>query len=190
MNRAQPPFLANFIALASQGISLSNYFAVTHPSEPNYVASVGGEYFGMNNDNLNRVPANVSSIVDLLESRCISWGEYQEHMPSTGFQGLEFLNPTTKANDYVRKHKWVDDDYYIQRHLNGLIDSWLGSPLIIYDSVANSPQRTANIKNFTLFEQDLANNELPQWFFITPNMSKDFLLFSPLCLFWVSPVST
>ena len=32
--------------LASKGISLSNYFAVTHPSEPNYAASHGGDNFG------------------------------------------------------------------------------------------------------------------------------------------------
>ena len=54
-------------------------------------------------------------------------------------------------------------------------DSLLRSPLIIYNSVANVPERAANIKNFTLFGQDLKNNALPQWMFITPNMSK-FLL--------------
>lgn len=46
------------------------------------------------------------------------------------------------------------------------------SPLIIYDSVSTKSARAANIKNFTLFQQDLANNKLPQWMFITPNMSK------------------
>lgn len=33
----------NMAWLASQGITLSNYYGVTHPSEPNYVASVGGK---------------------------------------------------------------------------------------------------------------------------------------------------
>ena len=60
----------------------------------------------MDNDNFNQIPANVSSIVDLLESKGISWGEYQQDMPSTGFTGFQFLNPDG-ANDYVRKHKWV-----------------------------------------------------------------------------------
>ncbi|GLB44907.1 putative phosphoesterase family protein [Lyophyllum shimeji] len=138
-------------ALAKQGLTLTNYFAVTHPSEPNYVASVGGEYFGMNNDNLNNVPANVSSVVDLLEDKEISWAEYQEDMPSTGFQGFDFRNPQTGANDYVRKH----------------------NPLIIFQSVTEKPNRLANIKNFTLFQEDLAANKLPQWIFITPNMTND-----------------
>lgn len=95
---------ANFKALTKQGIQLTNYFAVTHPSEPNYISTVGGEYFGMENDDFTQVPANISTIVDLLEDKGISWGEYQEDMPSTGFTGFQFLNAQGK-NDYVRKHK-------------------------------------------------------------------------------------
>lgn len=92
--------------VASKGITLANYFAVTHPSEPNYVASVGGEYFGIDNDNPNTIPSNVSSIADLLEDKDITWGLYQEDMPYSGFTGADFKNPVTKANDYVRKHKY------------------------------------------------------------------------------------
>ncbi|KJA23755.1 hypothetical protein HYPSUDRAFT_86572 [Hypholoma sublateritium FD-334 SS-4] len=140
----------NFAAFTKQGIRLTNLFSVTHPSEPNYVASVGGDYYGMNNDNLNHVPENISSVVDLLEERGISWAEYQEDMPITGFPGFQQLN-VAGANDYVRKH----------------------NPLIIYDSVANFSTRANNIKNFTLFDEDLRNDDLPQWMFITPNMTND-----------------
>lgn len=38
---------ANLQYLAKKGITLSSYYGVTHPSEPNYVASIGGDYFGM-----------------------------------------------------------------------------------------------------------------------------------------------
>ncbi|KAG5728901.1 Acid phosphatase [Termitomyces sp. T112] len=141
----------NLAFLAKEGLTLSNYFAVTHPSEPNYVAVVGGEYFGIDSDNLFNLPKNISSIVDLLEDKKISWAEYQEDMPSTGFTGFQFLNPTTGDNDYVRKH----------------------NPLIIFESVNTKHDRTSNIKNFTLFDQDLANNALPQWVFVTPNMLND-----------------
>lgn len=72
--------------LASKGITLSNYFGVTHPSEPNYVAAIGGDNFGMDNDNFNQVADNVSTVVDLLEDKGISWGSYQEDMPYTGFE--------------------------------------------------------------------------------------------------------
>lgn len=42
-----------------------------------------------------------------------------------------------------------------------------------YDSVTSSPDRLAKCKNFTMFDTDLANNALPQWMFITPNMTDD-----------------
>ena len=42
-----------------------------------------------------------------------------------------------------------------------------------YDSVTSSATRLAKCKNFTMFERDLANNQLPQWMFITPNMTNN-----------------
>jgi hypothetical protein len=46
------------------------------------------------------------------------------------------------------------------------------SPLMSYDSVTSDVNRLAKIKNFTMFEKDLSADKLPQWMFITPNMSK------------------
>lgn len=59
----------------------------------------------MQNDNLNMIPQNVSTLVDLLEEKGISWAEYEQDMPESGFPGFQFLNQNTGANDYVRKHK-------------------------------------------------------------------------------------
>jgi acid phosphatase len=113
-------FPANIAALAKKGILLTNYFGVTHPSEPNYISAVGGEYFGMNSDNLFSVPANVSTVVDLLESKGITWSEYMEDMPSSGFQGVQFLNAAGAA-DYVRKHKSVKNCMtYATRSFNAM----------------------------------------------------------------------
>lgn len=92
----------NMAALAQEGITLANYFGVTHPSEPNYVASHCGDNLGMDNDQFNFVASNVSTVVDLLEARGISWGAYQEHMPYAGFEGFSWVNQNTHANDYVR----------------------------------------------------------------------------------------
>lgn len=141
----------NLAWLATKGITLSNKFAVTHPSEPNYCAAIGGDYFGMDNDNFNEVPSNISSIVDLLEAKGISWGHYQEDMPYSGFEGFSWVNQQTGANDYVRKH----------------------NPAILYDSVTSSTQRLSQIKNLTMFFSDLKADKLPQWMFITPNMTSD-----------------
>lgn len=137
--------------LALQGITLTNYWATTHPSEPNYCAAAAGENFGMENDDFNAIPANVSTIVDLLDTKGISWAEYQEHIPYPGFQGFNYSNQETYANDYVRKH----------------------NPLIMFDSVTQNATRLQLIKDFTDFDADLQKQQLPQWAFITPNITDD-----------------
>ncbi|PSS18502.1 hypothetical protein M430DRAFT_19095 [Amorphotheca resinae ATCC 22711] len=136
--------------IASQGITLTNYEAITHPSQPNYIAAVGGSTHGFTSDNFGTIDSSVQTIVDLLEAKGISWGEYQEDMPYSGFEG-NYVNQQTGANDYVRKH----------------------NPLISYDSVTSDVDRLAKIKNFTMFYSDLEANKLPQWMFITPNMTND-----------------
>lgn len=88
----------------NRGKTITYSSGVTHPSEPNYVASIGGEYFGMDNDYFNQIPSNISSVIDLLEDKGISWGHYQEDMPYSGFEGIAWVNQRNGANDYVRKH--------------------------------------------------------------------------------------
>ncbi|KAH8820550.1 acid phosphatase [Xylogone sp. PMI_703] len=141
----------NFQFFAKKGITLSNLMAVTHPSEPNYMAAFGGDYFGLNGDAFTAVPSNVSTVADLLEDKGISWGVYQEDMPYSGFQGFSWVNQQNGKNDYVRKH----------------------NPAILFDSVTNVPERLAVIKNLTMFYSDLEANLLPQWIFVTPNMTSD-----------------
>ncbi|KAJ5151689.1 hypothetical protein N7492_009984 [Penicillium capsulatum] len=139
----------NFAKLASEGILLTNYFALTHPSEPNYCASASGDNFGMDNDDFLQLPANISTLADLFDTKSIAWGQYQQHLPYAGYQGFRY--PLSGANQYVRKH----------------------DPLILFDSVTNDAVRPRQVKNFTTFYEDLKNEALPQYMFITPNMTND-----------------
>ncbi|POR30868.1 Putative acid phosphatase [Tolypocladium paradoxum] len=148
----------NFKWFATKGITLTNYFAVTHPSQPNYMAAIAGDYFGMDGDGFDRSPLNVSTVIDLLESRGISWGHYQEDMPYSGFEGMRYLDQQDGSNDYVRKH----------------------NPAILHDSVTHYERRLSQVKNLSMidtsrsmFHKDLEANRLPQWMFITPNMTSD-----------------
>ncbi|KAJ5946149.1 hypothetical protein N7454_002988 [Penicillium verhagenii] len=141
----------NFQKIAKEGILLTNYFATTHPSQPNYVASAAGDNFGMDNDDFRQIPANVSTIADLFDTKDIAWGEYQQGLPYAGYQGYNFSNQETYANDYMRKH----------------------DPLILFESVTNSDIRPRQIKNFTSFYDDLKHERIPQYSFITPNMTND-----------------
>ncbi|KAK3897130.1 hypothetical protein C8A05DRAFT_20043 [Staphylotrichum tortipilum] len=137
--------------IASQGILLTNYFAVTHPSQPNYAAVVAGDHFGMDHDDFISFPANISTVVDLLDTKSISWDSYQEDLPYPGFAGFNFSDQTTFANDYVRKH----------------------NPLQLFSSVTNDATKAAQIKSFMNLTSDITNHKLPQWSFITPNMRHD-----------------
>ncbi len=85
-------------------------------------------------------------MVDLLDTKSISWGEYQEHLPYAGYAGFNFSNQKNFANDYVRKH----------------------NPLIMFDNVALNASRVTQIKNFTDFTDDLNNKKLPQWVSTNP----------------------
>lgn len=96
--------IANFKFLATQGILLTNYTAITHPSQPNYVAAVGGSTNGITDDNFHRIANTTKTIVDLLEPAGISWGIYGEDSPYSGFEA-DYHNQVTGANDYMRKHK-------------------------------------------------------------------------------------
>ncbi|KAJ2985251.1 hypothetical protein NUW58_g5638 [Xylaria curta] len=140
----------NLKYLASKGILLDNYYAITHPSQPNYVAAGGADTHGIFDDGFRRISPDTETIVDLLEAAQVSWSIYQEDMPYSGFQG-NYVNQRNGANDYVRKH----------------------NPLVSYDSVGTDINRLAKTKNFTLFDRDLRANTLPQWMFITPNMTND-----------------
>ena len=75
------------------------YFGATHPSLPNYITMIAGDYFGIQDDNdscFNPTPATSScdsvdapNLVDQLEKKHISWEGLFESMPSTGFLGIQ-----------------------------------------------------------------------------------------------------
>lgn len=129
---AQASSISTFQNLTAQGILLNSYYGVTHPSEPNYIASVGGDFFGLANDDLTFIPNNISTIVDLLEAQNISWATYQENMPTDAYPGYNYTNP----DNYT---------YYARKH----------NPLVIYNSVGENSTRATRIRNFNDFAVDV-----------------------------------
>ncbi len=67
------PF-TNYLA-ATAGLA-TNYFGVTHPSQPNYIAATSGSTNGVPND--NDITINVPNIVDQLESHNKTWKAYMQ----------------------------------------------------------------------------------------------------------------
>jgi acid phosphatase len=73
-------------SLAQQYGLATNYYAIRHPSLPNYVALIGGSTFGITND-CTSCFIDAPNLVDQLESAGKSWHAYMEDMPSACFVG-------------------------------------------------------------------------------------------------------
>ncbi|MCW2869735.1 alkaline phosphatase family protein [Actinacidiphila oryziradicis] len=103
------PAAPNLNALAKEYGSATNYYAVAHPSEPNYVALLGGSTLAVNSDNpyyVNRVAA--PSLISQLDHAGISWKAYLQGLPHPGYQGICYPASCNGAPDkdplYVSKH--------------------------------------------------------------------------------------
>ena len=68
-------------ALGIRNARLTNYFAVTHPSLPNYLALVSGSTHGITND-CTECSVSGESIGDQLTRAGRSWAAYAEGFPS------------------------------------------------------------------------------------------------------------
>ena len=96
---AQAPYFNR--TLLRQGALLRNSHAVTHPSEPNYLAIFSGSTHGVSSDAcpLRFTSPNLGSELIAAGKTFAGWSE---SMPSTGFTGCY-------AGGYARKHvPWVN----------------------------------------------------------------------------------
>lgn len=137
----------NLNAWASTYGSATEFFGAIHPSEGNYVAMVGGNAYGIEDDALftNHL-VNQPNIVDQLEQAGLSWKGYFENMPSPGYTG-----------------KFADGELYAAKH-NGFLN---------FVDVNQNPARLNRLVPFDQFSTDLASNSIPRFSFIVPNQCND-----------------
>ncbi|KAI9475901.1 MAG: phosphoesterase family-domain-containing protein [Benjaminiella poitrasii] len=88
-------FLKSLNQYYNNGILLTNYLAVTHPSQPNYIALTSGSIEGVDENEESNIGRN--NIVDLLEAKGVSWKTYQE-----GYSGN--CNKKMEIDKYARRH--------------------------------------------------------------------------------------
>ena len=98
-------------------------YGVGAPSQPNYIAPASGDTFGLNSDSFVLVDKNISTIVDLLEDKDITWSDYNEGLPYTGFNGFQY-----DGGLYERKHNL----------------------LARFDNIRLNPSRNSLMKNTTV----------------------------------------
>lgn len=85
----------NFAKYTQMGRGCTNYYAVTHPSQPNYWAQVAGSYFDKNTDASVDLP--YTNLVDLMDPAGVTWKAYQEDYPGN-------CDSRESVGDYYRKH--------------------------------------------------------------------------------------
>lgn len=59
----------------------------------------------MDHDEIASIPRNVSTVVDLFDTKGISWKGYFEGIPGPGYMGEGSTDPGGNAWAYVSKHK-------------------------------------------------------------------------------------
>lgn len=85
----------NFNYYFSKGTNLMEYYALVHPSQPNYWCQVAGDHFGIKSDsNFN---LNYTNLVDLFEKGNVTWKAYEEDFPGN-------CDASNHVGKYYRKH--------------------------------------------------------------------------------------
>jgi len=134
------PQMPHLNALAQQNTLLSNYFAVRHPSLPNYIALMSGSTQSITKDCTDCF-INQPNLADRIEAGGRTWKSYLEGMPSPCFIG--------DSSPYAQKHNPLL--YFDSVRLD-----------------AARCQRS--ILPLTALDADLAANQLPNFSFIMPNL--------------------
>jgi phosphatidylinositol-3-phosphatase len=137
------PQMPTYNRLASEYTLLTQYYAIRHPSLPNYIALMGGDTFGIDS-NCNDCFIDAPSLPDLIEQSGRTWKTYQEDMPEPCFIGSTSL--------YAQKHNPFV--YFDSIRLN-------------------PERCTRSVVPLTQLQTDIAANALPNFMFIKPNICND-----------------
>ena len=125
----------------------TNYHAVTHPSLPNYIAATSGGTQGITDDaNPSSHPLDTSSIYSQVKAAGKTWRDYEESSPG----GC----PQTSSGQYAVRHDPAT--YY----------TGVRTDCAAWDVPLGTPTSGA-------LAADLANDSLPAFAFVTPNLCND-----------------
>jgi hypothetical protein len=131
-------------SLAAKYGLATNYFAVAHPSLPNYLALTGGSTFGITSDCTTCFVSAPNIAKDRVEASGRSWKAYMESMPKACFVG---------------------DSYpYMQKH----------DPFIYFNDIRTNAAECNKVVPYSTLATDLKSaGTTPNYAWITPNMCND-----------------
>jgi hypothetical protein len=166
----QNPYMS---ALRRQGVFLQKAQGVTHSSQPNYILSIGGDTLTVCDDSpsyaqwIYMTPPTppVTSIVDLLEAKGLTWKAYAEALPADyNRQNLECYQANMKQASNPAAWTFPPEPFpFARRHV----------PFLSFTNILTSAARSARIVNATEFSKDLQDGALPAFSWYTPNLVND-----------------
>jgi acid phosphatase len=125
----------------------TNDHAVTHPSEPNYLALFAGSTFGVRDDGVHNLGAR--NLADQLAARGRTWHVYAQDLPNRCFLGTAARGGVDLAGAggwYARKHE----------------------PAVSFTDISGNRSRCDRITRLAGFSPTAASFEL-----VVPNMTND-----------------
>jgi hypothetical protein len=172
-----PAAAPNVAGLAAQYGDAAQFFSEVHPSEANYVAILGGDTFGIHDDDAYYCHAGMQDpfcpgaaaagyadhtvraphLGDQLEAAGLTWTGYYEDLPAPGSPAVMAGDPAY-PDPLERKSA-----FYASKH----------SGFMNFASVQSDPRRAEHIVGFDRLDADLAAGRLPNFALIVPNQCNE-----------------
>ena|SRR5215469_12895927 len=171
------PLAPNINTLADTYGLATDYFGVTHPSEPNYVANIGGSFFGIQDDNqfyctpaLAKTDSNCGgttvnhtitapSLGGQLTAAGMTWRGYFQGLPPIPSSGLIMTGPNANG-PYTFKSPSSVVALYAAKH----------NPFVNFTDTQSD---VANMVPDTQLASDLASGDLANYSLIVPDQCHD-----------------
>jgi hypothetical protein len=171
-----PATAPNIAGLAAKYGNATKFYGEVHPSEANYVALLGGDTFGIHDDDgfsckagdkdpfcggssAPGYPDHTTHTPHLgmqLEAEGLTWKAYLENLPQPGSLAFTASDPalddgTRKTALYASKHTGFDN----------------------FAQVQADPRRAEKLVGFDQLDRDLASGHLPSFALIVPNQCNE-----------------
>jgi hypothetical protein len=137
-----------FTSFAAANVNMTNFYGVSHPSQPNYLDAFSGSNQGVTDDGHFTFPASVDNLAKQLVAAGKSWRVYAQNFPGACFDGDSItggVDGPGLPGQYVRKH----------------------NPAISFESVRLDPIQCVNIQPLANFDPTV------DFAMVVPNMTND-----------------
>ena len=171
-----PAAAPNIAGLAARYGNATRFYSEVHPSEANYVALLGGDTFGIHDDDAWYCKAGstrpycdgaraagyvdhtvrAQHIGDQLAAKGLTWKAYFEDLPEPG--SLAIIASSPAISDGTRSTA-----LYASKH----------SGFVNFADVQSDPLRATRLVGFDQFDRDLASGDLPNFALIVPNQCNE-----------------